>query len=389
MDARPHPPDKGAPWPPSRPRPRLALHRRGLGPVHRFRHHRRDRLDHRSRSWARSPRGPSRTSTGRWPPPRAAFPAWSATPGRGADRVPDQRWPRRSAPAWSPGRPHHPRGGDAAGALPARPSRPAAATRSPPPPRWPPTSPGSRRWATRSSCASRSAWSAASPRGTTRSTRSRPRWPRHWPPAAPWCVKPSEVAPLNAFVLAEIFDEVGLPAGVFNLVTGFGPVVGEAIAAHPDVDMVSFTGSTRAGKRVVRGGRGHRQAGGARAGRQVGQRDPRRRRPGRGRPRRRGQVLPQLGSDLQRPDPDARAPGPAGRGRGAGPHHGRVLHPGRSRSTAATRLGPLVSAAQRDRVRDVHRQGHRRGRHAGDRRGGGTRRPRHRLLRRPDRVLRR
>ncbi len=46
-------------------------------------------------------------------------------------------------------------------------------------------------------------------------------------------------------------DEVGLPAGVFNLVTGFGPVVGEAIAAHPDVDMVSFTGSTRAGARVA------------------------------------------------------------------------------------------------------------------------------------------
>jgi len=64
-------------------------------------------------------------------------------------------------------------------------------------------------------------------------------------------VKPSEVAPLNAFVLAEIMDEVGVPAGVFNLVTGFGPVVGEAIAAHPDVDMVSFTGSTRAGKRVT------------------------------------------------------------------------------------------------------------------------------------------
>jgi acyl-CoA reductase-like NAD-dependent aldehyde dehydrogenase len=59
------------------------------------------------------------------------------------------------------------------------------------------------------------------------------------------------VAPLNAFVLAEIFDEVGAPPGIFNLVTGFGPVVGEAIAAHPGVDMVSFTGSTRAGKRVA------------------------------------------------------------------------------------------------------------------------------------------
>jgi len=63
-------------------------------------------------------------------------------------------------------------------------------------------------------------------------------------------LKPSEVAPLSAFVLAELFDQVGLPAGVFNLVTGLGPVVGEALAAHPDVDMVSFTGSTAAGKRV-------------------------------------------------------------------------------------------------------------------------------------------
>ena len=63
-------------------------------------------------------------------------------------------------------------------------------------------------------------------------------------------LKPSEVAPLNAFILAEVIDEAGLPPGVFNLVTGTGPVVGEAIASHPDVDMVSFTGSTRAGRRV-------------------------------------------------------------------------------------------------------------------------------------------
>lgn len=63
-------------------------------------------------------------------------------------------------------------------------------------------------------------------------------------------LKPSEVAPLTAFVLAEIMDEAGLPAGVFNLVTGLGPVVGEALASHSGVDMISFTGSTRAGKRV-------------------------------------------------------------------------------------------------------------------------------------------
>jgi acyl-CoA reductase-like NAD-dependent aldehyde dehydrogenase len=64
-------------------------------------------------------------------------------------------------------------------------------------------------------------------------------------------LKPSEVAPLTAFVLADIFDDIGLPKGVFNLVTGTGPVVGEALVTNPDVDMISFTGSTRAGKRVM------------------------------------------------------------------------------------------------------------------------------------------
>lgn len=64
-------------------------------------------------------------------------------------------------------------------------------------------------------------------------------------------LKPSEVAPLNAFMLAEAIHEAGLPAGVFNLVSGYGPVVGEIIASHPFVDMVSFTGSTRAGRRVA------------------------------------------------------------------------------------------------------------------------------------------
>jgi aldehyde dehydrogenase (NAD+) len=63
-------------------------------------------------------------------------------------------------------------------------------------------------------------------------------------------LKPSEVAPLTAYLLAEVIDESGLPPGVFNLVPGFGPVVGEALASHPEVDMVSFTGSTGAGRRV-------------------------------------------------------------------------------------------------------------------------------------------
>ena len=64
-------------------------------------------------------------------------------------------------------------------------------------------------------------------------------------------LKPSEVAPLSAFILAEIAHEAGLPAGVFNLVTGTGEVVGEALAADPEVDLVSFTGSNRAGRRVA------------------------------------------------------------------------------------------------------------------------------------------
>jgi len=63
-------------------------------------------------------------------------------------------------------------------------------------------------------------------------------------------LKPSEVAPLNAFLLAEVIESVGLPAGVFNLISGYGPVVGEAMVKHPEVDMVSLTGSTRSGKRV-------------------------------------------------------------------------------------------------------------------------------------------
>ena len=63
-------------------------------------------------------------------------------------------------------------------------------------------------------------------------------------------LKPSKEAPLNAFVLADILDEIGLPNGVFNLISGHGREIGETLASHPDVDMVSFTGSTNAGVRV-------------------------------------------------------------------------------------------------------------------------------------------
>jgi aldehyde dehydrogenase (NAD+) len=65
-------------------------------------------------------------------------------------------------------------------------------------------------------------------------------------------LKPSEIAPLSAHVFAEILEEAGVPKGVFNMVDGDGPGVGEAISRHPDIDMVSFTGSTRAGVLVAK-----------------------------------------------------------------------------------------------------------------------------------------
>ena len=65
-------------------------------------------------------------------------------------------------------------------------------------------------------------------------------------------LKPSEIAPLNAILWAEVLHEAGVPKGVFNLVNGDGPTVGDALARHPDVDMMSFTGSTRAGISVAK-----------------------------------------------------------------------------------------------------------------------------------------
>jgi aldehyde dehydrogenase (NAD+) len=65
-------------------------------------------------------------------------------------------------------------------------------------------------------------------------------------------LKPSELAPVSAYILTEIIAESGLPAGVFNLVNGDGPTVGAAISAHPEIDLVSFTGSTRAGQEVAK-----------------------------------------------------------------------------------------------------------------------------------------
>jgi hypothetical protein len=172
-------------------------------------------------------------------------------------------------------------------------------------------------------------------------------------------LKPSEVAPLNAFLLAEIIHAAGVPAGVFNLVTGYGPVVGEALVTHKEVDMVSFTGSTRAGTRVSELAaatvkRVALELGGKSAGDHPRRRRLRRRGQGRGR-----QLLPQLRPDLHRAYAHAGAglalrrsrearrrsrPGLPRRRPDGGRHHARPA-------------GLEDAAGPRARV---HRQGHRR-----------------------------
>lgn len=147
---------------------------------------------------------------------------------------------------------------------------------------------------------------------------------------------------------------------MFNLVNGAGPVVGEVLASHPEVDMVSFTGSTRAGKRVAElaahsvkrvalelGGKvGQRGAARCRfSGRHQGQRvsSPAQQRP-----------------DLLGPHPAAGTRRPLRRGQGAGPGGDRPSAIGPSLDEAS-KLGPLISAAQRDRVLGFIEQGSREG----------------------------
>jgi acyl-CoA reductase-like NAD-dependent aldehyde dehydrogenase len=169
-------------------------------------------------------------------------------------------------------------------------------------------------------------------------------------------LKPSEVAPLNAFLLAEVIQQAGLPPGVFNLVTGYGPVVGEALASHPEVDMISFTGSTRAGKRVSELGaqtvkRVHLELGGKSASVVLDDADFEK------------AVAGSVRNCFMNSGQTCSA-------------HTRLLVPKARRDEAAqiakktaeqftvgdpmestTRLGPLVSAAQRDRVRSYIKKG--------------------------------
>ena len=201
-------------------------------------------------------------------------------------------------------------------------------------------------------------------------------------------LKPSEVAPVNAFILAEIIDDIGFPPGVFNLVSGVGPVVGEALAAHPDVDMISFTGSTRAGRRVAELG---------------------------------AHSIKKIALELGGKSPnvlldDADFPSAVAAGVGAAYANSgqtcsaltRMIVPRSrlaeveqiARETAesytvgdpfaeGTRLGPLISSVQRDRVRGYIEKGIEEGADLVTGGPGCTRRARDRLLRAADRLLER
>ncbi len=152
-------------------------------------------------------------------------------------------------------------------------------------------------------------------------------------------LKPAELAPLSAFVLAEAMQEIGLPAGVINIVSGDGSVVGEAISAHPDIDMVSFTGSLAAGRRVAAvAGDGIKKVCLELGGKSAMPR-ARRRALREGHRRQRESLHAELGADLLGLDASAGAARPlrrghrAGGGAGGEAGHGRSV-PGRARAWA-------------------------------------------------------
>ena len=361
---------------------RQALHRRRVGAVDRHRHHRRhrpvDRGGHRPR-----PRGHRRRRrSGRRPRPRPP-----SRPGASRPRTSGRKYIQAIAEGLAArsdeiaevisdevGMPMMFANMIQAG-LPDRQHRRLRRRSST-------TSSSRSRSATRSWCASPSASSAPSPRGTTRCTRSSPRSPRRWPPAAPSCSSRARSRRSTRSSSPRSSTRSACPPGVFNLVTGTGPVVGEAIASHPDVDMVSFTGSTRAGKRVTELGAQTVKRVAPRARRQVGQRHPRRRRP-RGAPCRRAS---RSAATSTRARPARRSPAWSCRASkqdeivelAKATAESITRRPGRPATPSSARS---ISATQRDRVRGYIQKGIDEGATLVT---GGVERargPRHRLLR--------
>ena len=180
-------------------------------------------------------------------------------------------------------------------------------------------------------------------------------------------LKPSSLSPLNAFILADIVAALGLPPGVFNLVAGPGATVGERLAAHPGVAMVSLTGSTEAGRRVAALAAQTVKRVTLELGRQVRQRDTPGRRPGDRGPQRRGQLLRERGPDLRRMDPHARtALIAAGGGGDRGGH--RAGLPARRSTGRGHDDGPADLGRSAGPGADAHRQGRRGRSEAGHRR---------------------
>ena len=157
-------------------------------------------------------------------------------------------------------------------------------------------------------------------------------------------LKPSEIAPFSGQLWAEVMHAAGVPAGVFNLVNGDGPTVGVALSSHPDVDMVSFTGSTRAGIEVAKERRADGQARRAGTRRQVAEHRPRRRRPRRGGDARRRVDDEQQRPVVQRAVADARAGAKmaAAKTIAAAAAEGVTVGP----PDGNAKIGPVVSEAQ-------------------------------------------
>ena len=162
--------------------------------------------------------------------------------------------------------------------------------------------------------------------------------------------KPSDYSPASAIALAGLVEEAGFPPGVFNVVSGFGPEVGKALAAHPGVDKIAFTGSTQVGAEVAKAAAGQHHRGAARAGRQVRPPGLPRRRPRRGQQRRGGRGVRGDRADLHGRVPAAGAPQRARRAGGARSSPGRKPIKLGDPREAATEMGPLATEPQYQKV---------------------------------------
>jgi len=192
-------------------------------------------------------------------------------------------------------------------------------------------------------------------------------------------LKPSEVAPLNAVLFAEILHAAGTPKGVFNLVQGEGATVGEAMSAHPDIDFMSFTGSTRAGILVAKAAATTVKRRHAGTRRQVGQHPAARRRFATRRHKRRGRGVWQQRPILRRAHTHVRASRAACRSEGDRPCGSRVLCGRRSaRCPQQSRAGGQRDPIQQDPAPDP--VGDRRRGRPGDRRRRSAGGPQSRLL---------